>query len=74
MVRSSEDYAEEHIDNEHDQVMQYLINETSYIVSQDIRQANYKTIHCCRYANNLDKKKKSSIFIDQDPKLAAYGG
>ena len=73
MVNSSEDYAEAHIDDERDQVMQHLINETSHIIGQDVSQANYKTIHGWRYANNADKKKKSPIFIDQDLKLAACG-
>ena len=73
MVHSSEDYAEAHIDDERDKVMQHLINETSHIIGQDVSQANYKTIHGRRYANNADKKQKSSIFIDQDLKLAACG-
>ncbi len=73
MVHSSEDYAEAHIDDDRDDVMQHLINETSHIIGQDVSQANYKTIHGWRYANNADKKQKSSIFIDQDLKLAACG-
>ena len=73
MVHSSEDYAEAHIDNERDQVMEHLISETSHIIGQDVSQANYKTIHGWRYTNNADKKQKSSIFIDQGLKLAACG-
>lgn len=73
MVHSSEDYAEAHIDDDRDQVMKHLINETSHIIGQDVTQANYKNIHGWRYANNADKKQKSSVFIDQDIKLAACG-
>ncbi|MDD7805168.1 MAG: FAD-dependent oxidoreductase [Endozoicomonas sp. (ex Botrylloides leachii)] len=73
VVHSSEDYAEKHIDDDRDQVMQHLINETSRIVGQDVSHANYKTIHGWRYANNADKKKKNSLFIDQKLKLAACG-
>jgi len=72
-VHSSEEYAEEHIDHDRDQVMQHLINETSHIIGQDAGQASYETIHVWRYANNADKKQKSPIFIDQDFKLAACG-
>jgi renalase len=73
MVHSSEDYAEAHIDDDRDQVIKHLINETSHIIGQDVSQANYKNIHGWRYANNADKKQKSSVFIDQDLKLAACG-
>ena len=73
MVHSSEDYAEAHIDDDRDDVMQHLINETSHIIGQDVSQANYKIIHGWRYANNAFKKQKSSIFIDQEINLAACG-
>ena len=73
MVHSSEDYAEAHIDDDRDQVIKHLINETSHIIGQNVSQANYKNIHCWRYANNADKKQKSAVFIDQDLKLAACG-
>ena len=73
MVHSSEDYAEAHIHDDRDQVMKHLINETSHIIGQDVCQANYKTLHGWRYANNADKKQKSPIFIDQGLKLAACG-
>ena len=73
MVHSSEYYAEAHIDDDRDQVMQHLINETSHIIGQDVSQPNYKTLHGWRYANNADKKQKSPIFIDQGLKLAACG-
>ena len=73
MVHSSEDYAESHIDDDRDQVIKHLINETSHIIGQDVSQANYKNIHGWRYANNADKKQKNSVFIDQDIKLAACG-
>ena len=72
-VHSSEDYAAAHIDDDRDQVIKHLINETSHIIGQDVSQANYKNIHGWRYANNADKKQKSSVFIDQDIKLAACG-
>ena len=63
MVYSSEDYAEAHIHNELDQVMQHLISKTSHIIGQDVSQANYKTIHGWRYANNVDKKQKDLYLL-----------
>jgi len=73
MVHSSEEYAEAHIDDDRDQVMQYLIAETSRTIECDASTADYKTIHGWRYANNEYKKQKSPPFIDQDLKLAACG-
>lgn len=73
MVHSSEDYAEEYIDGDRDQVMQHLVNETSHIIGQDVSQASYQAIHSWRYANNGNKKKKTPILIDHSLKLAACG-
>jgi len=73
MVHSSEEYTEAHIDDDRDQVMQYLIAETSRTIECDASTADYKTIHGWRYANNEYKKQKSPPFIDQDLKLAACG-
>lgn len=73
IIHSSEKYAEEHIDDNCNQVMQHLISETSRTMGYDVSVAGYKNIHSWRYANNVDKKQKNSIFIDQDLKLAVCG-
>ena len=73
MVHSSEEYAEAHIDDDREKVMQHLISETSRIIGCDVSPANYKTIHGWRYANNDKRDQISSIFLDQKHKLAACG-
>lgn len=73
MVHSSEEYAEAHIDDDRDQVIQHLIAETSRTIEFDTSTADYTTIHVWRYANNEYKKQKSPPFIDQDLKLSACG-
>ncbi|MDF1683245.1 MAG: FAD-dependent oxidoreductase [Legionellaceae bacterium] len=73
MVHSSEEYAEAHIDDDREQVMQHLIAETCSIIECDVSKAAYKTIHGWRYANNADKKQKKPIFLDRDHKLAVCG-
>jgi len=73
MIHSSEAYAEAHIDDDREHVMQHLIAEASHITRHDMSAADYKTIHGWRYANNADRKQKSPILIDQNLKLAACG-
>lgn len=72
IAHSSEKYADAHINDNHDEVMQYLITEASRIIGHDVSIADYKTIHGWRYANNA-KQEISPIFLDQDHKLAACG-
>jgi predicted NAD/FAD-dependent oxidoreductase len=73
VVHSSEEYAKTNIDNDHKKVMQHLISETSSIIGYDVSQADYKTVHGWRYANNAQKDQISDIFLDHESKLAACG-
>lgn len=72
IAHSSKEYAEAHINHDHEAVMQHLITETSRIIGHDVSIADYKAIHGWRYANNA-KRETSPIFLDQDHKLAACG-
>ena len=72
VVHSSEAYAEAHINEDRDHVMQHLINETRHIIGQDVSHANYQTVHGWRYANNTDRR-KSALLVDEELKLAACG-
>jgi renalase len=72
MVHSSGDYAEAHIDDDREAVMQHLIAQTSRIIGHDVSTADYKTVHGWRYANNA-KREISPVFLDQNLKLAACG-
>ena len=73
IVHSSETYAENHIDDHHEQVMEHLMIETSHIIGHDVGIADYKIIHKWRYANNTKKDQTKTIFIDEQHKLAACG-
>jgi predicted NAD/FAD-dependent oxidoreductase len=73
MVHSSEEYAEAHIDDDREKVMQHLITETSRIIGCDVSKPDYKAIHGWRYANNANINQNSDIFLDQEHKLAACG-
>lgn len=73
MVHSSEKYAETHIDETREQIMQHLIAETTRIIGWDVGTPDYKTIHGWRYANNGKRDQTSTIFLDQEHKLTACG-
>ena len=72
VVHSSEKYAEAHISDNCNTVMNHLISETSRILGIDTSVSSYKTIHGWRYANN-ERRKKYSTFLDNDYRLAACG-
>ena len=73
MVNSSGEYGEAHIDDNHEEVMQHLIAETSHIIGYDVGSTDYKTIHRWLYANNAQIDQKGPIFLDQEHKLAVCG-
>ena len=73
IVHSSEEYAEAHINDDSEKVMKHLIAETSKIIEHDVSNANYKTIHKWRYAQNAKRKGNSPIFLDKVNQLAVCG-
>jgi predicted NAD/FAD-dependent oxidoreductase len=73
MVHSSEQYAEAHIDDDREKVMQHLISEASRIIQYDLSSADHKTAHGWRYGNNAKKDDNSPIFLDYKHKLAVCG-
>ncbi|MDC1311918.1 NAD(P)-binding protein [Burkholderiales bacterium] len=72
VVHSSADYAEKHIDSEHDAVINHLCERTSHIIQHDVSQAQHKVLHGWRYANNV-KRETYQPFIDHNLKIAACG-
>ena len=72
MVHSSEEYAEAHINEDRERVMNYLIKETSRILDIDFGNLSYKTIHASRDANNATRV-KHSVFLDQNLRLGVCG-
>ena len=73
MVHTNPEFAEMHIDNDRQHVMQHLIKETSRIVGCDVSEADYKTLHGWRYANVAQREQSNTVFLDQDHKLAVCG-
>ena len=72
LVHSSEEYAQAHIDDNHDEVMQHLCSETSGIIGCDVGVSDYRTLHGWLYANNAYRE-KCPVFIDPRMQLGACG-
>ena len=72
IVHSSAKYSEKHLEDDRKTIMQHLINEAGHVIGHDVNIADYKTIHCWRYANNA-KRENCHILLDPELKLAACG-
>ena len=72
VAQSSTQYAAQNIRGDKTHVMEYLIQETSDVLSQDLKSAVHKNIHGWLYANAVDQGKNVEFF-DIDEKLAVCG-
>ena len=72
LVHSTNDWAEEHLDDDMDAVKEYLCSQLAEIIGQDVYSAQHIDLHRWRYAN-IPKQDQNIIFIDSESKLAACG-
>ncbi|MDA1012535.1 MAG: FAD-dependent oxidoreductase [Proteobacteria bacterium] len=72
MVHSSEAYAEENFTTDRQKVINHLCHQTSQVLGHDVSNADFKTVHSWRYANNSNRDTYPP-FADHDLKLAACG-
>ena len=72
LVHSTNNWADEHIDNKRDQVMNYLCKQTSDIIGHDLSKASHMAIHGWRFAN-IQKQRGETHFLDMDQKIAVCG-
>ncbi len=72
LVHSSNAWADKHIDDDRQQVMDYLCKQTSKVVGFDVSAARHKDLHGWRYAN-IKKQNSPSFLIDEKQKIAACG-
>ena len=72
IAQSSAEYAAQNIRGDKTHVMEYLIQETSDVLSKDLKSAVHKNIHGWLYANAVDQEKIGEFF-DIDEKLAVCG-
>lgn len=76
VVHSSGQYADAHIDEDRDTVMQHLIAETSRVLGLDLSVADYQALHGWRYASNSEPTttlNHQPALLDSSLKLAVCG-
>lgn len=72
LIHSSNKWADEHLEDENNHVMSYLIKEASRIVSYDLSISDYKSLHRWRFAN-IGKQNRESSFLNINKKLGLCG-
>jgi predicted NAD/FAD-dependent oxidoreductase len=72
LIDSTNAWAERHLDDERQQVQQYLCSEVSQVIGHDVMQADHIALHGWRYAN-IGKQQGVASLLDEENKLAACG-
>ena len=72
LVHSTNEWAEEHLDDDVDAVKAYLCSQVAEIIGQNVYSAHHIDLHRWRYAN-IPKQDNNTLFIDSESKLAACG-
>ena len=72
LVHSTNNWAENHLSDNKNEVISYLISETSRVIGHDVREADHTDIHAWRYAN-IEKQSEIKPFIDYENKLISCG-
>ena len=72
LVHSTNDWAEEHLNEDVDTVKEYLCSQVAEIIGQNVYSAQHIDLHRWRYAN-IPRQDQNTLFIDSESKLAACG-
>ena len=72
LVHSTNDWAENHLDDASEAVIKHLCSEVQMVTGQDVSMAQHIDLHRWRYAN-ISRQAKSKPFIDNAIKIAACG-
>lgn len=72
LVHSTNNWADKHIDDDREAVMNYLCQHTSEVIRHDVLKADHKAIHGWRYAN-IEKQEGATHFIDSNEKVGVCG-
>lgn len=72
LVHSTNDWAEEHLDDDVDTVKEYLCSQVAEIIGQNAYSAQHIDLHRWRYAN-IPRQDQNTLYIDSESKLAACG-
>ena len=72
VVHSTNAWADEHIDDDTENVLDHMINQASAVTGANLDAAVHRQVHRWRYAN-IDKHPGPTFFLDDDARLAACG-
>ena len=72
LVHSTNNWAEEHLDDDVDTVKEYLCSQVAEIIGQNVYSAQHIDLHRWRYAN-IPRQDQNTLYIDSESKLAACG-
>lgn len=72
LVHSTNGWADEHIDDDRDEVMNYLCDQTSQIIGHNLNDADHKAIHGWRFAT-AEKQHDGTHFYDEYENIAVCG-
>lgn len=72
VVHSTNAWADAHIDDDHGQVLEHLLDQASMVTGRDLQHADYCRLHRWRYANS-DRQPEPGFFINETDRLAACG-
>lgn len=72
LIHSTNSWADDHIDDDPNWILNDLCHQTSEIIGYDISKADHKVIHRWRYANT-EKQGSNTHFIDRNEKIGICG-
>lgn len=72
LVHSTNSWADAHRDDDRDEVLQYLCEQTSLVIGHDVSKADHKAVHGWHYAN-AKKRKGDTHFVDTIENIGVCG-
>lgn len=72
VVHSSNAWADAHMDDDIDVVLEHMLDEASTVIGTDLRMAAHHQVHRWRYAN-IGRQSGPAYFLNEDKRLAACG-
>lgn len=72
VVHSTNAWAEAHMEEDPDSVLQHMLDEASLVTGLDLRRARHRKVHRWRYAN-IGKQEGATYYVDRRNTVAACG-
>lgn len=72
LVHSTNLWADAHIEDDRDGVMEYLCDQTSEVIGHDVHSAHHKAVHSWRYAN-IGRQTGATHFLHADQRIGICG-